>query len=364
MAVANPTESPPQLLLVDDDPVMIRVLAKMLDGVGDLRFALSGADALRVARERVPDLILLDAELGDASGFEICAELKSEPRFADVPIIFVTSHSTQASELEGFAAGAADFIAKPVSEPLLRARVGTHLRMQRLTTDLRRLSNTDALTRVANRHMFDQLLHSECNRASRGSPLALLMIDVDHFKGFNDVYGHPAGDRCLQSVAHALTTACQRAGDVVARVGGEEFAVVLPATTLEGATTVARRAGALVRGMDIPHTGSSCASIVTISIGVAGYADGGALTLEAITSTRSTATDDSPRPHPDDVVRQAADNALYGAKRAGRDRAWMIDLSNAEPEAVPLPIAARDESVEASIGGAPEDAPADGSCAA
>lgn len=364
MAVANPTESPPQVLLVDDDPVMIRVLAKMLDGVGDLRFALSGADALRVARERVPDLMLLDAELGDASGFEICAELKREPRFRDVPIIFVTSHTTQASELEGFAAGAADFIAKPVSEPLLRARVGTHLRMQRLTTELRRLSNTDALTRVANRHMFDQLLQSECNRASRGSPLALLMVDVDHFKGFNDMYGHPAGDACLQSVANALTMACQRAGDVVARVGGEEFAVVLPATTLDGATTVARRAGELVRAMEIPHAASGCASIVTISIGVAGSCDAGALTPEAITSTRATETDESAHPRSDDVLRKAADDALYGAKRAGRDRAWMIDLSNAEPEAVPALVAARDGSVAASMGGAPEGVPADGNCAA
>lgn len=365
-AVANPTETSPQLLLVDDDPVIIRVLAKMLDGVGELRFALTGCDALRVARERVPDLILLDAELGDASGFDICAELKREPRFRDVPIIFVTSHSTQARELEGFAAGAADFIAKPVSEPLLRARVGTHLRMQRLTTELRRLSSTDALTHVANRHMFDQLLPSECSRASRGSPLALLTVDVDHFKGFNDLYGHPAGDGCLQSVARALSVACQRAGDAVARVGGEEFAVILPATTLEGATTVARRAGALVREMKIPHAGSSCASIVTISIGVAGYSDVGALNPGAIASMRAThgAGDDSSGPHLDEALLRASDKALYAAKRAGRDRAWVIDLSDPESEAVPAPIAVRDASVDASIGGAPDNVSADGSRAA
>jgi len=329
------TEALPHLLLVDDDPVMIRVLAKMLDGVGELRFALSGRDALRVARERVPDLILLDAELGDSSGFAICAELKSEPRFHDVPIIFVTSHSTQASELEGFAAGAADFIAKPVSEPLLRARVGTHLRMQRLTSELRRLSNTDALTRIANRHMFDQMLSAEWHRASRGAPLALLMVDVDHFKEFNDGYGHPAGDACLQAIASALSASCRRAGDVVARVGGEEFGLLLPATTLDGATSVARRARHVVRSLNIPHARSSCASVVTISIGIAWYPE----SLPAVVRTHEPserANEEARRPEEVHLLK-AADEALYGAKRAGRDRAWMIDMSDANSSAIPLP---------------------------
>lgn len=310
---------------------MIRVLARMLGNVGDLRFALSGNDALRLARESVPDLILLDAELPDQSGFAICAELKQDPQFRDVPIIFVTSHRAQSDELDGFAAGAADFIAKPVSEPLLRARVATQLRVRELTTELRRLSTTDALTRVANRHVFDQILVAECSRASRGTPLAVLMVDVDHFKGYNDGYGHPAGDLCLQSVAKSLTTACSRAGDVVARVGGEEFAIVLPSTTLDGAVTVAARAGRLIRELGILHAHSGTAPVVTVSIGVAGYTARVVAPTGKTLDERASAGAEFPCTYAGDALRRAADQALYAAKHAGRDQVWMTDLSAEVP---------------------------------
>lgn len=339
LATAPSADPPPQLLVVDDDPVMIRVLARMLEGIGEVRFALSGTDAIRIARERVPDLILLDAELGDASGFDVCEELKSDPLFSDVAIIFVTSHRTQADELRGFAKGAADFIGKPVSEPLLRARASTQLRVQQLTTKLRRLSNTDALTGVANRHMFNQLLLKECLRAARGSPLALLMIDVDHFKGFNDAYGHPAGDLCLQSVARALTAACQRAGDVVARVGGEEFAILLPATTLEGATIVAQRVTSLVQELAVPHAHSSCAQVVTVSVGVAGHPESGG--VGDASSRRAEGTIEVAQERTGDALLHAADLALYAAKQAGRNRAWMTDVSNAVPELVAVTATVR-----------------------
>ncbi|MEP7381760.1 MAG: diguanylate cyclase [Gemmatimonadota bacterium] len=331
----DPAAFSPQLLLVDDDPVMIRVLARMLADVGGLRFATSGGDALRLARESVPDLILLDAELPDLSGFEVCAELKRDAAFRDVPIIFVTSHASQPFELDGFAAGAADFIAKPVSEPLLRARVSTQLRVRQLTAELRRLSITDALTRVANRRMFDQLIAAECQRASRGAPLALLMVDVDFFKGYNDCYGHPAGDACLQGVAQALTAACHRAGDVVARVGGEEFALVLPSTSLAGAVAVAGRVGTLVRELAIPHERSACASVVTVSVGVAGHSEGSMLLVDGVLGAAALGSREPSSAREQESLQRGADQSLYEAKRAGRDRAWAIDLSDAAASPVP-----------------------------
>src|SRR5664280_2921064 len=166
---------------------------------------------------------------------------KAEPALADVPVIFVTSHSEAAFEVAGFEMGAADFIAKPVSAPLVLARVKTQLRVKRMGDELRRIATTDGLTGVANRRRFDESLEREWRRARRsGDPLALLMIDIDHFKLFNDRYGHPAGDACLRSVAQALVGASLRPADLVARYGGEEFVVLLPKTPRAGAEHLAR----------------------------------------------------------------------------------------------------------------------------
>ncbi len=243
--------------------------------------------------------------------------------------MFVTSHGSQPFELEGFAADAADFIAKPVSEPLLRARVSTQLRMRQLTSALRRLSTTDALTRVANRRMFDQLILAECQRATHGAPLALLMVDVDFFKGYNDCNCHPADDACLRGVAQALTAACHRAGDVVARVGGEEFALVLPSTSLAEAAAVAGRVGTLVRDLAIPHDRSACASVVTVSVGVAGHSEGSMLLVDGVTGAAALGRREPSSAREQDALVRGADQAMYEAKRAGRDCAWAIDLSDA-----------------------------------
>src|SRR5450631_2127981 len=175
------------ILLVDDDPGTIQLLGHILSGTGTVRFATSGEDALRLARELVPDLMLLDAEMPGMSGFQVMAALKADPALADVPVIFVTSHCEAAFEVAGFEMGAADFIAKPVSAPLVLARVKTQLRVKRLSDELRRVAITDALTGVANRRRFDDALEREWSRARRcGEALALLMIDIDHFKRFND----------------------------------------------------------------------------------------------------------------------------------------------------------------------------------
>jgi diguanylate cyclase (GGDEF)-like protein len=309
---------PYNLLLVDDDPSAIQLMAQILADDGKLRFATNGADALRLALDAPPDLVLLDAEMPGLGGFEVCAALKAEPALADVPVIFVTSHRDEAFEVAGFAVGAVDFIAKPVNPQLLLVRVRSQLRVKRMADELRSNASTDALTGIANRRRFDETLEREWLRARRArDPLALVLVDIDLFKLYNDHYGHPAGDDCLRRVARALSAGCMRPADTVARYGGEEFALILPQTPTLGAEHVARRLLDAVEGLSIPHAGSTVAEVVTISAGIACYAE----------KSGAGASADTPGVA-EGAIRaliDAADSGLYAAKRAGRARACVLD---------------------------------------
>ena len=340
------------ILLVDDDPGSIQIMSRMLEGVGNLRFATNGADALRLAKEATPALMLLDAEMPGMSGFDICRALKGDPTLADVSVIFVTSHGEPAFEIEGFALGAADFIAKPVSAPLLVARVETQLRVKRMADELRRIATVDVLTGVANRRRFDDALEQEWRRTRRTcEPLALLMIDVDHFKLFNDRYGHPAGDTCLRSVAQALCGTSLRPGDLVARYGGEEFAVLLPHTHRGGAEHVAQAILEGVAALAIAHGASPTAGHVTVSVGIACY-DQDSPGWQASAAESRAAERPGEYPSPSDLVK-AADQALYAAKDAGRAQARLLDIAHAD-----VPRLARDiATLSPRLSAAPLDEP-------
>jgi diguanylate cyclase (GGDEF)-like protein len=317
------------ILLVDDDPGAIQLLARILEGAGPLRFATGGADALRLAVAAAPDLILLDAEMPGLSGFEVCAALKAEPALADVPVIFVTSHAEPAFEVAGFELGAADFIAKPYNAALVRARVNTQLRLKRLSDELRRIATVDVLTGVANRRRFDEMLEREWRRARRaGDALSLLMIDVDHFKAYNDRYGHPAGDACLHAVAQALRRASVRPADLVARYGGEEFVLLLPQTQRAGAAHVAHAVLEAVEALRIAHADSATARHVTVSVGIGCYDDESAYWSPPTADSRY-AEELRSRAAPADLLR-AADKALYCAKHAGRARAAQLDIADVD----------------------------------
>lgn len=173
--------------------------------------------------------------------------------------------------------------------------------LERLNQELQRLTSTDSLTGVANRRRFDEALDHEWRRAARvNAPLACIMIDIDHFKAFNDRYGHLQGDACLRQIAHSLVATVRRAGDIVARYGGEEFAVVLPGTTQAGAVRVAEQLRAGVEALKLPNDASATAPLVTISLGVT-----------TMTPTAGI--------NPQTLV-AGADRALYNAKRHGRNR--------------------------------------------
>lgn len=304
------------ILLVDDDPASIQLMGRILANMGNLRFAVNGQDALRLARERAPDLVLLDAEMPGMGGVEVFRAFKAEPTLADVPVIFVTSHSESAFEVASFEMGASDFIAKPVSAPLVQARVKTQLRMKRMADTLRRIATVDSLTGIANRRQFDQALEREWLLARRaGEPIALLMIDVDHFKLYNDCYGHPVGDLCLQQVALALAETGLRPADLLARYGGEEFVLLLPQTPRSGAEHVGQCVLDAVAALRIAHADSPTASHVTVSVGIAWDDDVSARRQQADVGASNERTAILCAAS---TLVVAADKALYCAKRAGR----------------------------------------------
>jgi diguanylate cyclase (GGDEF)-like protein len=261
----------PHLLIVDDQPLNIRLFHEIFHADHEVFFATSGEDALEFCKINSPDLILLDVVMPGLNGYEVCRRLKQDERTRDIPVIFVTAQSEASEEEDGLAAGAVDFIAKSASANVMRARVGTLIALKRQSDLLRQMARIDALTGLANRRHFDETLSSEWRRCTRsGNPLSLVMIDLDHFKLFNDHYGHQAGDSCLQQVSACLKAGFARSHDLVARYGGEEFVCVMPETSLQGAETKAQILEKAVRDLRIPHDKSDVAGgIVTISAGVA-----------------------------------------------------------------------------------------------
>lgn len=308
------------LLIVDDDVTVIQVLAKALAGIGNVRYALNGADAMRLAESDPPDVVLLDAQMPGMSGFEVLEAMRSRPELEDIPAIFITSHNSQEMEEEGLAKGAADFIAKPFHPAIVAARVKTQLRLKRALDRLRQLSSTDALTGVANRRALDEALLKEFKRAQRSStPLSVILLDVDHFKIFNDTYGHGAGDEALIAVANAMLEATNRPADLVARYGGEEFCVVLPGTDGSGALAVAAKLMQKVSDRQIPHTGSA-SGLLTVSIGIACF-DSSSHGWDESTDRLRESTTDATANEFTSALLKIADQALYAAKQSGRAKA-------------------------------------------
>jgi diguanylate cyclase (GGDEF)-like protein len=319
----------PSILVVDDNPAMIQLMASVLAQTGRVRFAMTGRDALAQMRDDLPDLVLLDAEMPGMNGFELCAILRADARLAEVPVIFVTAHDSDEYELRGLEAGAVDFISKPISRPLLLARVRTHLRLKALSDELKRLASIDGLTKIANRRCFEQEFEREWLRARRtGAPLSLLLVDVDHFKLYNDRYGHPAGDECLRAVAAALDGVAVRPADLVARYGGEEFVLLLPDTPAVGADHVAVRALEAVAALHLAHAAAPERDEVAISIGVA-----------CLSGSIPTSTRDADGGVDRMGLLRAADDALYSAKRGGRAQAWRCDVSRTDDVNVARSIA-------------------------
>jgi diguanylate cyclase (GGDEF)-like protein len=290
-----------RILIVDDAMENIQILHQALQDEHDVLFAMNGEKALHIAQHQLPDLILLDAVMPDIDGYAVCAALRASVLTRDIPIIFVTALKNPEDETRALDAGAADFISKPVNAAVVRARVRTQLTVKRQSDALRELTLTDGLTGVANRRAFDEVLDAEWRRCARARvPISLIMVDIDHFKNFNDAYGHQEGDACLQQAGAAMRRAAMRPQDMVARYGGEEFAILLPHLDADGAEFVARKVLEEIAFMGIAHARSSVGPWVTVSMGVASLMP-------------------SDRIEPAILVK-AADALLYEAKAGGRNR--------------------------------------------
>jgi diguanylate cyclase (GGDEF)-like protein len=326
------------ILLVDDAEEIRLLITRQLRNAGYTKVieAASAAEAFSILgldRDDKTvagiDLIIMDIVMPEIDGIEACRRIKEDDRFEDVPIIMITALADKGILQLAFDAGAMDYIAKPVDKLELIARVRSSLRLKDEMENrrerereliimsrklaaanqiLQRLSLLDGLTGIPNRRRFDGVLANEWKRAMRSKrPLSLVMMDIDHFKAFNDHYGHLMGDDCLKKVALAMSSVLKRPTDFLARYGGEEFAAILPMTASDGAEAIAATMRTGVLDLAISHDHSSAASRVTISMGIATLVPRRGMTAAMLIS--------------------AADQALYEAKAGGRNRIVVTRLS-------------------------------------
>jgi two-component system cell cycle response regulator len=294
------------VLAIDDASEVHALLAARLRPEGvSLVSALGWAEGLDLAVSKSPDLILLDVEMPERSGLEICRMLKADPRTSAIPVIFLTGSTDVDTKVHGFDLGAIDYITKPFHPAELRARVRSALRTKRYQDLLTARAQVDALTGLHNRGYFDAFLESAVARSVRdGRPLSLVLLDLDHFKRVNDQYGHPFGDLVLQRTGEIVGQTL-RNGDAACRYGGEELGIILPGLTSTNALKVAERVRLAIARLDLPAPRGGDRVTVTASFGVAELHE-----LRRLGSAR-------------EALIGAADLALYEAKRLGRDRSCL-----------------------------------------
>jgi len=256
-----------RILIADDEMVNIKVLVATLSDYETV-IAKTGEQAvIKAQTSQPPDLILLDINMPGMDGYEVCRILKSNPTSRSIPIIFITVQASVEDETKGLEMGAVDYICKPFSPAIVRARVANHIELKQQRDILEKLNITDPLTKIANRRRLDDYLLTSFVQAKRSQThLSLLMIDIDNFKPLNDLAGHDYGDQCLYQVAQAIADTLIRAGDLAARFGGEEFCVILPATELAGGKKLAEEIRKNIENLQLRHPDESI-GCVTVSIG-------------------------------------------------------------------------------------------------
>jgi diguanylate cyclase (GGDEF)-like protein len=334
MQVLEATQKKEYILVVDDTPPNLQLLLTILSRKGyEASGVTDGATVLSNIQKQMPDLVLLDINMPNMNGFEVCQQLKSNSLTCDIPVIFISASDEVLDKVQAFAVGGLDYITKPYQVAEVLARVESQLTLRRLQRQLQEqnerlkqeihsriiaenllqeanekletLVNLDGLTQLANRRRFDEYLQQSWQRLARDQqPLALIMCDIDFFKNYNDTYGHVEGDHCLQKVSLVIQQAVRRPADLAARYGGEEFVLVLPNTDIEGAMLVAQSIGSKLLDLKIPHEDSAVSQFVTLSMGVTSL-------IPKVDSQPS-------------VLLTSADYALYRAKELGRNQTYQI----------------------------------------
>ena len=294
------------ILIVDDDKIILQALTLILGDEYILHVARTGEEAIDIAKRTLPDLILLDVIMSDMSGFDVISVLKNSPETAEVPIIFITGMNSRDDEARGLALGASDYINKPFTRSIVKLRVGNQLKIVNQIRLIQRMSVTDTLTGVANRRQFNTWMDQEWRRAARfENHISVLIVDIDFFKVFNDTHGHLEGDMALKTVAEVMSGALKRSRDLVARWGGEEFALILPDTDMAGAVLVGEVMRKAIEKKVILYKDDAPVHI-TASIGVHSVIPDKRDSIEGFISE--------------------ADKALYEAKRSGRNRVVSTDM--------------------------------------
>ncbi|MCL2372547.1 MAG: diguanylate cyclase [Defluviitaleaceae bacterium] len=257
-----------KILIVDDEGLNIVALTHILKDDYTLFVEKDGMGCIETAKEQKPDLILLDIIMPAMNGFDVIKVLKSMPETRDIPVVFVTGLRSSQDEEMGFVLGAADYIYKPFNATVVSLRVKNQLQIVNQMSKIKHLSMTDTLTGVGNRHHFNTVMDKEWKLAVRNqTSLSFMMLDIDHFKKYNDAFGHLQGDTALKVVADVIVAKLLRPGDKMARWGGEEFAVILPITELTGALKVSEDIRSAIEKTSI-KTEDGYDTFVTVSIGV------------------------------------------------------------------------------------------------
>lgn len=326
----NISKYPIIVLLVDDQPFVAQAIRQQLEDDREINFHYCAAadQAIAIALEIRPTVILLDLMMPDVDGLALLRYFRANPEIRDVPVIVLSSRGEATVKADAFDAGANDYLIKLPDRIEMIARIRYHsnayiMKLQRdeayralresqkrlaeTNLELLRLVNVDSLTGLANRRHFDESLHIEWKRAARNHlPLSVMMLDIDYFKLYNDTYGHLKGDEILRKVAEIVQKSVMRPSDQASRYGGEEFVVILPETAANGAYLLAEEIRKNVEALNIPHEGSKIAACLTISIGIASVVPSGDDTALSLV--------------------KLADTALYKAKDGGRNRVVVSEI--------------------------------------
>lgn len=291
------------VLIVDDEPISRMLLESILEHVFNCETADSGQEALSYCSKHSPDLVLLDMNMPDINGLEVCKTLKQSPLTSHIPVIFVTSTMDVESENACWEIGASDFVMKPVNASTLTHRIKTHIQNKLRTEYLEKMTFNDQLTGLYNRTYLTKEIPLLIRQVARDNGMVgAIMVDIDYFKLFNDNYGHLEGDLCLQKVAKIISETVKRPKDAVIRFGGEEFLVILPYIDYQGTKIVAQQLVESVSNANIPH-GKGIDERVSIS---AGY---------AVWKATDVIDDDY------SALIEDADLSLFEAKELGRNQA-------------------------------------------
>jgi diguanylate cyclase (GGDEF)-like protein len=296
------------LIVEDSTPMRLSMVSIIKDSGHSAVQAKDGETALEILSKQSVDLIFMDVEMPGISGFEATVKIREMLGSLWVPIIFLTGNSNDSSYLKGIEAGGDDYLIKPVSPVILSAKITAIKRiidmqheLEATNLKLEKLSQIDGLTQLYNHRTFISLSQDQWSLATRNrQPLSLVMLDIDHFKLFNDFYGHPVGDTCLKKIAKALSDCVQRPTDIIARYGGEEFIILLPNTDLAGAEKVGKKIKKAIYDLNIEHKMSTTSERVSASIGIS---------VNLSTTGRRL----------NDVIKHA-DVLMYTAKNSGRNK--------------------------------------------